>query len=256
MGYNFNNEVHAHTLDGAPLYGTSTVVKEVMPPFLAKWGAQCAADFIESEVKKIAQSNDSVGWIKEFGDKWGEILRAAPLAWTKVRKDAATKGTDMHKDLEDYVQLCIEKFGGTPQVGESFTGKIGAFAEWANSNVETFIFSEKHTYSKGLWVGGVVDCLAKLRTGELAVIDFKSSPVAYFNQFVQAAGYALQLEESGYCEADGSNPSTKVKIDALIVVPFGSKTLKPEKIINVKGFQESFRQIVEVYKLLQAFKNR
>lgn len=249
MGYKFDTEKHVHILDGAPLYGTSTIVKEVMPPFLAKWGAQCAADYIRAKF-------GSETHIDIPANKFSDILTESVSAWSKVRKDAATKGTDMHKDLEDYVQMCIDSFDGTPQVGEAYTGQVGKFAEWANANVQQFIFAEKYTYSKELHIGGIVDCLAKLRTGELAVIDFKSSKEVYFNHLVQIGGYALQLEENGYCEADGSMPSTQIKIDALIVVPFGSKDLKPLKVTNVEGFKETFKHLVEVYKLKLAFEKR
>lgn len=253
MTYKFNSEVHAHTLDGAPLYGTSTVVKEVMPPFLAKWGAQCAVDFTK---KKIG---DAVVGAYDETEALYELLDESVGAWTKVRKDAATKGTDLHKDLEDYVQLCIEKFGGAPQVGESFTGKVGAFAEWANSNVETFLWSEVHCYSKELWVGGIIDCVAKLRTGEIAIIDFKSSKEVYFNHLLQAAGYAAQCDENGLFTENGQPLATKNSINsvgALVVVPFGSSKLNPVKVTNVVEFKEAFAHLVAIYKLQLAFKNR
>lgn len=276
--YKFDEERHVHILDGAPLYGTSTVIKEVMPPFLAKWGAQCAVDNIRAKgvyidtLQNPELQEDAA--MRELGrtlnNKWfisNEVLDESVSAWSKVRKDAATKGTDMHKDLEDYVQMCIDNFGGTPQVGEQFTGQVGKFAEWANDNVQQFIFTEKNTYSKETWTGGVVDCMARLHTGELAVIDFKSSPVAYFNQFLQAAGYAMQLEESGYGNTDGSEWKQLMRlnahedkedepISAIIVVPFGAKNLKPEKITNLKDFKQEFIHCVSIYKLLQAFKNR
>lgn len=247
--YRFDTERHIHLYENQPLFGTSTLIGEVMPPRLAKWGAQCAVDFIE---KNWGEYYDEKNNIRKTN-----ILADAVNAWTKVRKDAATKGTDMHKDLKDYVQLCIEMFEGTPQVGETFTGKVGDFAEWANNNVKQFIFSEKNTYSRALWVGGVVDCLAQLRNGKLAVIDFKSSKEAYFNSFAQVAGYAAQLEESGWSNADGEGQQTLPEaIGALIVIPFGAKVFKPVMVENVEGFKSTFVHIVEVYKLLQAFKNR
>ena len=61
-------------------------------------------------------------------------------------------------------------------------------------HVEQFLLSEAHCYSERLWVGGITDCVARMKNGKLAVIDFKSSKDAYYGQFVQVAGYALQLE--------------------------------------------------------------
>lgn len=248
---------HAHTLDGQPLFGCSTVIKEVMPPFLAKWGAQCAVDFLK-EVG-VATEHPASQWYvteKQFTD--------AILAWTKVREKAADKGTGMHELLEQYVKKMIEDRDGKPALmNDAATTEeqrawaiVQRFAEWSMENVEAFIFSEAHTYSRDTWTGGIVDCVARLKTGELAVIDFKSSKEGYFNQYVQAAGYALMLDESGVRDADGKEYAMVGKIEALIVIPFGAKKIDPYKVTNVEGFKQAFRQIVELYKLSSAFNKR
>ena len=244
MKYTFDDTKHAHSLDGQPMYGTSTVVKEVMPPFLAKWGANCAVDYIKEN------SEEEDGGIFEVEK---QTLDDAVLAYNKVRDDAADKGTDRHALLEKWVKTCIIADGGKPVLA-SIHESIQSFADWAVANVDHFIFSEKCTYSKKLWVGGIVDCLAEMKDGTLAVIDFKSSKEAYFNQFAQCAGYALQLEESGYGNEDGSEwTMLDRKIDKLIVIPFGAKALKPEIITNVQGFEEVFAHIVRVYEFLHEF---
>ena len=240
--YKFLEKQHCHTLDGQPLYGTSTVIKEIMPPFLAKWGAQCAVDFL-----------------KENPEQWS----GAVSAWSKVRQKAADKGTDRHSVLESYVTRMITDFDGIPQLlndqneKDAEWEKIQSFAKWSVSNIARFVFAEKNTYSRELWVGGIIDCVAYLKSGELVVIDFKSSREAYFNHFIQVGGYALQLDESGYGNENGENwQKLEEKVGALIIVPFGMKTLKPEKVINVQGFKDSFKQCVEIYKLKQAFENK
>lgn len=256
MKYNFDIKAHAHTLDGSPLYGTSTVIKETMPPFLAKWGAQCAVDYIKDSFKD--EPEVAIGSLL-----WDTKLAEAVNAWSKVRKEAATKGSDLHEELEKYVNLMIADQGGRPMLMNDAKPedpewkKIQDFAEWAVAAVDTFIFAEKNTYSKELWVGGIVDCLAKMKDGTLAVIDFKSSKEAYFNQFAQAAGYALQLEESGAFEADGTFVmSLEGKIAKLVVVPFGGKKLKPEIIENVEGYKEVFKSLVTVYGFLNSFNKK
>jgi len=245
--YKFEPEMHVHTLEGQPLVGTSTIVKDVMPPFLAKWGAQCAVDFLKG-----------TGPVNEKGlYVLGETeLASAVNAWTKVRNKAATKGTDMHAELEKYVQNCIDN-GGAPVKVETEHDAVKKFSVWAYDNVLKFVFCEKNTYSKKLWTGGIVDCLAKLKGGQYAVIDFKSGKDTYFSSVAQVAGYALQLEESGYGDADGSNWQTIPEpISALIVVPFGAKTFKPTRVDNVKGLKEVFEHLAAVHGYLQAFNKR
>ena len=254
MSYKFDKKKHIHLLDGSPLYGTSTVIKEVMPPFLAKWGAQCAVDFIRA----IPQAQINGTWC--IGD---EVLEKAILAWSKVRKEAAGKGVDLHASLEGYIKLMMSDQDGKPTLmndakeEDPAWSKVQEFAKWSVLNVEKFLLSEAYTFSKELWTGGIVDCVAKLKDGRLAVIDFKSSKEAYFNQFVQAAGYALQLEESGAYEADGSFAA---KLDApvsiLFVVPFGAKEFVVESIENLKEYKESFKSVVQVYGLLNSFNTK
>lgn len=253
--YSFDAKNHIHLLDGSPLYGTTTVIKELMPPFLAKWGATCAADHIEANWDNYFDQETARPRKKLFED--------AILAWSKVRAEAANKGTDMHAALEAYVSRMITDFDGKPQLLNDASGdepdwkKVQAFAEWATHSVDRFILAEKYTYSRRLWTGGVVDCLAKMRDGSLAVIDFKSSKEAYFNQFVQAAGYSLQLKESGYGNADGTDWQTLTEpITKLIVVPFGAKELKPPFIENVEGYKDAFEHIVRVYEYLRSFNEK
>lgn len=243
MSYQFDSVHHAHTLEGQPLIGCSTVVKEVMPPFLAKWGAQCAVDYIKANMGSDASVSN-------------ELLSEAVLAWSKVRKDAAEKGTDMHSTLENYVSACITKDTIAEVAGDAQDAKLIAYAKWSRENVEEFILAEKNTYSRELWTGGIVDCVATLKSGKIAIIDFKSSKEAYFNHFVQVAGYALMIQETGYGNSDGSRWQNPLKIDELIVVPFGGKKLTPVTVQNVEGMIETFRQTVGVYKMLQTFKNR
>lgn len=235
MNYKFDEGKHIHLLNEQPLFGTSTVVKEVMPPFLAKWGAQCAVDFL-----------------KVNPEKWDDAVNA----WTKVRKDAATKGTDMHSELEKYVKACIAE-GGKPLGGVWPHNSVELFSAWSVEHIDTFIASEVHSFSEKLWVGGIIDCIAKMKDGTLAIVDFKSSKEAYFNHFAQVAGYALQAIESGYGSADGAEwHQLEGEIEHLIVVPFGAKTLKPEMVDNVKGFCKVFENLVGVYQFLLAFKKK
>lgn len=249
MTYHFDSVQHVHTLDGSPLMGTSTVVKEVLPPFLAKWGAQCASDFIRANASPV----DVEAGFKE--DVWNKLLNDSVLAWSKVRGEKAEDGTALHAALEGYVKLCISAGGGEPIGYGDGNEKVAKFAEWSGKYVERFIFAEKNTYSRELWVGGQVDCLALLKSGLLVVIDFKSSREAYFNSFVQCAGYATQLDESGYGEFDGSNwHKLPQPVGGLVIIPFGGKTLKPVLIENVSGYKEVFAHCLAVYKFQQSYK--
>lgn len=250
--YQFKEAEHIHTFEGQPLYGTTTLIKEVLPPFLAKWGGQCTMDYIFEHQLTFATLLTT--GIREEIDAFAA---KAVNAWLNVRNAAGEKGTDMHAELEKYVSGCLENQDGVPIGGRWAHEAVQKFSEWSVKNVEKFIFSEKNTYSKSLWCGGVVDCLARMKDGKLAVIDFKSSKAVYFNHVVQTAGYALQLEESGYGNADGSEwTPLGGKIESLVVVAFGMKKLQPETFNNVDGFKDVFRHMAAVYPMLLAFNKR
>lgn len=235
MKYSFDDANHVHLLEGRPLLGTTSVIKDVMPPFLAKWGAQCAVD-----------------WLKENK----QDFTGAVMAWTKARDKAADKGTDMHADLEGYVLMCMEQNGGAPvelTKEDIWKESTFTFAKWSSEHVEKFLFSEGYTFSEELWVGGICDAGAKMKNGTIALIDFKSSKEAYFNQVVQVGGYARQIAEKGVFDANGSQLLPPMETQELIVVPFGSKKAKPKRVNAVDEYKSNFEICVELYKSLSNY---
>lgn len=257
MKYQFDEKNHLHSLGGKPLIGTSTLIKDVMPPFLAKWGAQCAVDYTKKEIEACMTET---GTQPELSVLTG-ILDNAVNAWTKVRKEAADKGTDMHAELEKYVKSCIEKNNGNPDWRDrpdmEEVHAVKKFRDWACDNVERFTFSEGYCYSDELWVGGICDAGAVMKDGKFALFDFKSSKDAYFNQYIQVAGYSLQIAEHGVFDKDGNAiPTTNVKAEVLYIVPFGAKDVTPRPQYDVEGLQQAFKSCVGIYKSLQAFSNK
>ena len=85
----------------------------------------------------------------------------------------------------------------------------------------------------------------------MAIIDFKSSKDAYDSQFIQVAGYALQLEENGMWSKNGTvNKKLEGKISELIIFPFGEKEIKSHIRRDVEELKDGFRHAVALYKLL------
>jgi hypothetical protein len=131
----------------------------------------------------------------------------------------------MHGALERYIR---DHLAGEPSTRDIYEHEaVEVFAEWAVENVATFIWAEAHCFSEETWTGGISDCGALLYGGRVSVIDFKSSREAYFSQFVQAGGYALQIEQNGLVDAQGQQIGgigPTEKIDSLMVFPFGGDT--------------------------------
>ena len=259
---------HVHTLNGEPLYGTSTVVGILNKP-LTWWAAGMAVGTLgwtatqsdpdmRVEVAKIALEG-----LKDLTP--AEYLKRLDLAYkahNEKKKDSAEAGTDMHTELEKYVLKMISDQDGKPLLLNDADEKdetwerVQKFAKWAHLNIERFLFAEAHTYSEKYWLGGIVDCGARMKDGRMALLDFKSSKEAYYSQMVQIAGYALQIEESGTLDADGNQTMLPMPIDELVVVTFGSGEIKTRAAQNIEGFKRAFIGCLENYKLSKAFEEK
>ena len=246
MKYRFLDEKkqHIHTLDGEPLTGTSTAVKNVMPPFLAKWGATCAVDFLKERIEKTFWRFLGVGYIR-LSD-----LDKAINAWLSVRKKKAEAGTDMHSDLELYVKHCIENAKGIPTtVTDGKSDEVVAFSKWARANVKRFLYSEVYVFSKDLWLGGIIDVVLELKDGRYVIGDFKSNPNVYFNMYMQAALYDLQQAENGFYTADGEKIGEPLDISAYNIYTFGGG-FNAHEYVNMKDIREAAKGLVKINKLL------
>jgi hypothetical protein len=263
-GYQYTDErgEHLHTLNGKPLFGTSTITKVIAKP-LTWWAAGKALEAFGWVNPRKTGPQTVLASARRGMERLAEILNGTVEGYIDFLNDcyrahdttknqAASDGTDMHAELEAYVKRCIENGGAPHEI--TFLGAhkaVAAFAAWAIGNVQRFIWSEAHCYSEPMWVGGITDCGAILKDGKRAVIDFKSSKEAYFDQFAQAAGYAQLIEENGLFTANGVRTHAPMKIDALIIFPFGGG--EPKIIHAVEDYQRAFLAALTLHKLQQSF---
>lgn len=248
-----------HTLDGAPLIGTSSVVGVISKP-LTWWAAETAAveclesgekiPTIRQEYEEAVASGDKKAGIDALQKKY-PIFKKARFAHFESKNDKADKGTDMHAELEKYVKWCIEGHGGIPLEAKlDEIPQVLNFGKWAQENVKKFLVSEGHCYSRELWVGGITDCMAEMKDGQIAIIDFKSSREAFDGQFIQVAGYDLEQSESGILDTEGNEILPPQKITKYIIIPFGAKEFKVEERYNVEELREAFKAANKLYQFL------
>jgi hypothetical protein len=271
MQYRFNEAEHLHEgfngIEWKPLTGTSTICKVIAKP-LTWWasGLACAElgwvkkldtrkkpteeELLLNERARFEKAELMLGLYKQMSvEEYIKLLDKAYKAHDKSLDKSASAGTDLHAELEKFVKSRMGK--NTETV---FDPKITPFIEWADKNVKKFIASEANCYSERLWVGGITDCVAELNDGSLAVIDFKSSKEAYKNHFIQAAGYAIQLEESGMCDQTGTYcKDIPGKITQLIVVPFGAARVSPVVMRGVDEYKKAFEAAVVLYRLIENY---
>src|SRR3990167_6754760 len=244
---------HLHTLDSEPLIGTSSVVG-VIAKNLTWWPAETSAvecleagekiPTIREEYLLACMSQDKKIAIDELQRKY-PIFKKARFAHFADRNKKADKGIDRHKILEDYVKFKMSREGGSFD-----TQEIQQFTAWADANVKSFLWSEMNCYSEKYWLGGISDAGFEDNEGKVGILDFKSSKEAYISQFIQIAGYDLQINENGGFTAEGESvlPPT-LNVDYYVVWPFGAEKQEPAINYNTKQLKEGFLSALTLYKL-------
>ena len=252
-------KAHLHTLGGNPLMGTSTIVSILNKP-LAWWAAGMALGQLGWTNPKLIKKEEGIKIAgkarKNFfinNEDYYDWLQECYRAHDTKKKDSAEIGVDMHAELEKYVIECLEN-GGKPVISDKAQmWQVDIFATWAIANVEQFLFSEGHTFSKVHFIGGIVDVGAKMKKGHNALLDFKSSKEAYYSQMIQTAGYAIQVEENGIVDRDGNKTLTPFEVQELFVVPFGGDKMTPRSVQNVSGFKDAFLGALLNYQLSKSW---
>jgi hypothetical protein len=267
MSYYFNEADHVHMLDGKPLTGTSSVMDVLAKP-LTWWASGLAVEKLGwmnskkktdtgyttvPEAERIAKARPVFDQINQWGafrddsgiKEYLKLLDEGYKAHSVKLKDSAGKGKDLHAELEKFVLDHMQGKEGT------YEPKIKPFIDWTAKEVKRFLWSEANCYDEELWVGGISDAGAELNDGRYAVIDFKSSKEAYPNQFLQCAGYAIQIEKNGLWSPKGIKTGLIDKpIEALIIIPFGADIVEPVSRYDIESYKRGFRSAVDLYRLL------
>jgi len=209
---NFDEKDHVYTLkeDGTWLQGVSSVSNIIPKPWLAPWGSKEAVKFLgfsdyDGDISRAIEMRKKIIECKTI-EEYIDILREAKGASKKKSKTALVNGTAGHEWLEIYVKARIR---GTklPEIpGGMLKRPITQFLEWEQKNVDYWILSEAMVVSPKNGYAGTLDGLAMMKTGKLALIDFKFASHISEDYYLQTAGYQLPLEEYG------------IKVDERIII--------------------------------------
>lgn len=253
---------HLHELDGKPLIGTSTVCKIIgKGDALTWWAAGMACEKLGWKNPKKFSSLEceleaARGWdkIREMSyEDYQKYLQEAYSAHDTYKKERAKIGTARHEELEMYVKSCLQDGGWVePYIAEN--EYVKKFAEWAEENVKKFLWSEVNCYSETLWVGGIADFGYYDKKDRVIAGDFKSGKEVYLDQWIQVAGYDLQITENGGFDAEGKLIFTLEgePIVGYCIVPFGADKFDPALTYEVESFKEGFKNTLSLYKLSQS----
>lgn len=234
MSLDFNAKNHRYSIDGKPLPGVTTIVRAASSKEgLIQWSANEAVKYVEKHLKKIKFIED----LKEFGD----VLEYAKVAWKNIRDTAGTKGTNVHKFIEEYVNQCISMSEGQA-LHEDLIGQGGwldDFIKWAISNKVKFLKSEVRLAHEELWFAGTFDLLFEM-DGKIFLGDIKTSKAVYPDNFIQLGGYDVLCDEN------------EIEVDHRCVIHLRNE-LEIHPSYDKAGDQEAFLSCLKIYKYLKRF---
>lgn len=234
--YSFNKAKHHHSLDGKPLYGTTTALAVIAKPALIPWASNMAVEEIRRHWKL------DIPFTKKEREA---ILELGKNAHRRKKEKGGDVGTNVHKVIEKWIKAQIKKKNWELPKGTTEEARvmIENFINWAQEYKVNFLYSEKKVHSEAHWYGGIVDFVCEI-DGKQYVGDIKTSSGIFPEHFLQMGAYDICLQEMGYKKADGY----------IIVNLQKSGKIRVKKFTDIKKFQDAYLHALNLYKLLKTMK--
>ena len=152
-----------------PLPAVTSILEVLAKPALIIWAAKTAA--------RAALANP---WMSE---------KEATASIYKSKEKAGARGKDIHKVIENLIRGKITKQNGP------IRKYIEAYKAFQKTTPHRVLASEKIVYSKKYGFAGTLDCIAKLKSGEIVILDFKTGKNVYWEASLQLSAYLQALTE-------------------------------------------------------------
>lgn len=207
------------SITGEWLQGVSTVSSIVPKEWLSAWGAKEAVKalgYSDYDDTKLAQ--EVLEKIKACKDvkEYLVILKNAKGASARKSKEALLDGKAGHEWLENYVKAKIRNTA-IPEIPEGMLERpLRQFVEWAEQNVDYWILSEARVAYPEKGYAGTLDAMAMMKSGKLAIVDFKFASHISEDYYLQTAGYQHTFDPYG------------IKIDERIIIRLPKTLTKDE----------------------------
>jgi hypothetical protein len=253
MTFKFDNEKHAYTLEGKPLIGTTTLIKEILPPPLVWWGAGMALKNLGwtnpkqvPKEKGIEEAESSLRELKQLGPiEFYDLLQKCYRYHNEFKKERGERGTNIHELVEEAVKDAIKNNNGYLQE-EYEDEKLREFAKWGKD--KRFLASEVQVYSEKIWVAGTVDLVYE-EDGRYYLGDIKTSKSFYPSQFIQMGLYDYQQAENGFY-SNGKKIGEPKKIHGYAVINLNDK-VEAKTYFATEDMRKFAENLAELYKRKQ-----
>jgi hypothetical protein len=197
------------TVDGTRVPSVTTILGILNKPFLLDWAWKCGVDGLD---------------------------------YKAVRDGAASIGTLAHAMIQAHLQRAkLDTSEYSPaDVGKAENALI-KYWDWEKENPIKPLMLEKQMVHEKLGYGGTIDCLAqRLDTGEIVLIDFKTSKAIYSEMFYQLAAYEELLAHKD------------ILIAKSMILRIGRDDIEGFEVReagNLSNHFELFKHCLEIYRL-------
>ena len=148
----------------------------ISKPALIPWAVNATIDVVRAAIGPGAEYSETY---------LEEVFRAAKQASGGIKKDAASRGTDVHRAIEAGL------VGGTRE-GE-ICPQADAVIEWLRCTGSTVVETERRIYSRRYRYSGTLDAIVEI-DGRLVLLDWKTGG-RYADHLMQTAAYQYAFEE-------------------------------------------------------------
>ena len=173
----------------------------ISKPALIPWAVNATIDVVRAAIGPGAEYSETY---------LEEVFRAAKQASGGIKKDAASKGTEIHKAVE----ALLGGSEGNPEL-PGYQAAAG-LQLWLQSLGARVIEIERRIYSRRYRYSGTLDAIVAI-DGRLVLLDWKSGKSIYPEYYLQTAAYVKAYEEE-----------TGFKIDKRILVKVGDEITPTE----------------------------
>lgn len=211
--------------------GVTTVLKVLNKPALVQWAANEVVGYIKGNAEEAVKNLFYVS---------ADCLEEARTAHRRKADKAAEHGTDAHALVEKWIRFGIEECDGRPEITFIINERIQSFIDWADQNVDRFLFAERPLHSHDLFVAGTADFAYIGKDGKRYIGDFKTSSGIWDEYWLQCAAYRMLAEHEGDEPYDGS-----------VIVRLGKDgKFETKKMVEYETPRDAFLAALKIYRAM------
>ena len=193
-----DNQHHYKTIFGV-LPSSTTILSILRKPAIEVWMLKTTCEYLGSKLSDIKS-----GKLELTGKNAYRILQEAKLESTRIKNEAGSIGTEVHKMIEiylnnsdDYISYYDNDLSKLDEVSrEKVKLSFDAFLKWKAENYFEVIDTELSVYSK-IGYAGTLDAVGYYgKSKKLFVLDFKTSGGFWEPEYcMQLSSYRKAYEE-------------------------------------------------------------